>query len=238
MKNNIGNLSLVMVAYNEADRIERVIREYYNDVFKLLPEGSEFIIYLDGPTDKTSAIVNGLAQELNLKVIDCPDNKGYFQAVKNALGQAKNENIFFSDSSGKLLAKDFWQLIKKIDDYDIVTGLRTKRTDPLHRRIMSLIGRLFISSLFFMPLYDYNTGFKLIKKNVLDSVLNECHTLPISFSNELIIRAYKKGFKICNVPISFQHRGKKDITFAVPKLPKIITIEFGGLIKLRLELLK
>jgi glycosyltransferase AglD len=231
-------LSIVMVAYNEERHIERVIREYHSNVFTKAPAGSEFIVYLDGSADSTPSIVKSLSNSLmNLKVIDCKENKGYFGAVKTALSHAKNDLIFFSDSSGKHAAADFWNMLPKTDEYDIVTGLRSSRGDTRYRQILSFCQRLFVSCLFMMPLYDFNTGFKLIRKKVLDDLLKECSTLPVTFSTELVIRAHKKGYKIVNSPVCFKHRGGPEKQFAPQKLPKILSTQLIAYLKLRLELL-
>lgn len=226
-----------MTAYNEQGVIEKVIKEYYYEIFMKLTMGSEFIIYLDKPTDNTVDLVKGLKKELDIKIIEGEKNLGYAGALKHALKEAKNEVIFYSDTSGKHRASDFWSLISLINNFDIVTGLRKPRHDPILRQFISAIQNAIVSSLFTMPFYDYNTGYKVVKKNVLNDVLDECKYMKQSFSSELLIRAYYKKYKVTQRPVEFNDR-KTDKSTATnfKKLPSIIKQSLIGYAKLFFEL--
>jgi glycosyltransferase involved in cell wall biosynthesis len=228
-------ISMVMVSYNEQDHIEKTVREYYEEIFVRLPKGSEFIIYLDAPTDETPSVINRLSKELDIKPIYAKKNLGYAGAMTTALLSTKSKIIFYSDSSGKHKANDFWKLLPFISHYDIVTGLRKPRTDPYIRQFVTMGQRVLISSMFLMPLYDFNTGFKLLKREVIDSVLPECKYMNQSFSSEFLIRAYKRGFKIKNVPVIFIGREKRGGT-RIGNLPRIISRSFRGYLRLFYEL--
>lgn len=231
-------VSIVMIAYNEAGHIEQVLSEYCKDVFERLPEGSEFILYLDKPKDATADIAKRIAPGRGITLIDAPINLGYGKAMKKALATAKNQLIFYSDSSGKHRAVDFWKLLAVAEQFDIVTGLRKPRNYSLARRIVTFCQRMLVSVLFFMPLYDCNTGFKLVHKRVLDRVLDECKYTNQSFSSELLIRAHNAGFTIKNVPIVFSDRPGKNTGTNLKMLPRIMSHSFLGLLKLRRELLQ
>jgi glycosyltransferase involved in cell wall biosynthesis len=202
-------VSIVMIAYNEEKNIAKVIEEYYQEIFVKLPSKSEFIIYLDKPTDRTPQVVEVLAKHLNLKVIEGQQNLKYAGALKAALKQAQNELVFYSDSSGKHRAADFWEMVKYYKQYDIINGKRVNRQDPLVRRIATFIQRLFISIFFGMPIYDFNTGYKIMHKRVLDYLLPISNAVKYTVSTEFMIRAYKNGFKIKEVPVSFIARTKE-----------------------------
>ena len=63
-------VSMVMCVYNEEDHIKHLILDYYKTIYKKLPSNSEFIIYLDGPTDGSSRIVKNLSKLIDIKVIE------------------------------------------------------------------------------------------------------------------------------------------------------------------------
>jgi glycosyltransferase involved in cell wall biosynthesis len=232
-------ISLILLAYNEQQVIEKVIREYYNKIFEKLPAGSELIVYLDKPTDGTAPIARKLEKELNIRVVEGEENLGYAGAMKSALKQAKNEIIFFSDANGKHRADDFWTLIPMIKSADIVTGLRKPRYDPLIRRFISFMQRVITSLLFWVPFLDYNTGYKIVKKSVLDDVLDECKYMKQSFSSELLLRAYYKKYKIVQGRVEFKDREADKATATnFKKLPKIIWRSLMGYVKLFFELHK
>lgn len=236
MKNK-HKVSIVMAAYNEQGVIEKLIKDYYSKIFLKLEKGSEFIVYLDKPTDDTLKIVKDLSKKLKLKVIEGGKNLGYAGAMKKALGEAKNSLVFYSDTSGKHRAEDFWRLIPLIKSNDIVTGLRKPRTDPFIRQTTSLIQRIIVSILFLIPPYDYNTGYKILRKKVLNELLNKCIYMNESFSSELLIRAYKKDYKIVQVPVEFKDRTADKATATnIKKLPKIIKNSLLGYFKLFFEI--
>lgn len=238
MKKLTKPVSIVMVAYNESGHIKKVIEQYYKEIYLKLPKGSEYIIYLDVPTDNTPKIVNQLATKIKIKVIMGKNNLGYAGAMTTALKSAKNDIVFYSDSSGKHIAKDFWNLIKFEDKFDIITGKRVSKGNPLIRQILTIGQKFIISLLFFVPMYDFNTGYKIIHQKVLKNVLNDVKYMKQSFSSELLIRAYKKGYTIKNVKVSFLKREGKSPTSNLKALPSIVYRSLKGFVKLKIELLK
>ena len=236
MKGPSKPVSIVMVAYTEQNHIERVVREYYNSIFLKLKKGSEFIVYLDKPTDKTPEIVKEMAKEININVIEGEYNMGYAKAMTAALNSTKNDIIFYSDSSGKHRAEDFWNLIAFENQYDIVTGLRISKGNPLVRRIITYMQRVLVSIMFFIPFYDCNTGYKIIHRDIVDNVLKDCKYMKQNFSTELLVRSYKKKYSIKNVPVLFSKRTGKNTGTNYKHLPNIILKSLKGFFLLKKEL--
>jgi len=237
MKGLTKPISMIMCVYNEESNIKNTILEYYNEIYKHLPQGSEYIIYLDKPTDQSPAIIKDLSNKIPITVIEGEINLGYAGATKTALQATKNNIIFYSDSSGKHSAKDFWNLIPYTYKYDIVSGLRSHRNDPFIRKFISFLQRLMISLLFLVPFHDFNTGYKIIRRNIISDVLDDCKYMKQSFSSELLIRAHSKNFSIKDVPVSFFKRKSKEKGTKYLHLPGIILNSFIGYVLLRLELL-
>ena len=229
--------SIVMLAYNEANRIEALVKEYYNEIYIKLSMGSEFIIYIDGSKDETPQILQELSKTMSLKIIDNKENKGYYEAAKAALSYANCPYVFFSDSSGKHKAQDYWLLTPFAEKYDVVSGFRKNRSDSLYRKIISLILRNFVSIIFLLPKHDYNCGYKIYKKHVLDTLLEKCNTMNIVFSTEFMIRAIKEKISIISVPVSFVHNGRKEGPFSIKKLPGVVIKELLSFIRLRIQLI-
>ncbi len=225
-----------MVAYNEESTIDRVVREYCRDVLARLPKGSEFILYLDRPSDMTATISHSLAKKLPIKVIDGKLNLGYAGAMKKVLREAKNDIVFYSDSSGKHSAADFWSLLPYTQKYDIVTGDRRSRSDPPVRQLLTWLQRFLVVVLFHVPFYDYNTGFKIVHRRVLNAVLDECKYTKQSFSTEFMIRAIKKGFSVTNIPVRFTKRIDTHSGTIYKHLPRIVYINTRGMFLLWREL--
>jgi len=163
-------------------------------------------------------------------------NLGYARALKRALLATKKDIVFYSDSSGKHNAKDFWKLIRFESKYDIVNGLRKPHSYPIIRRIITFFQRLIVSILFFIPFYDFNTGYKIIHKNIVDDVVKDCRYMNQNFSTEMLLRAYKKGYTIHNVPVKFTDRKDKSKGTNYRDLLGIIFRSLIGFLKLRIDL--
>lgn len=231
-------VSLVIPVYNEAKVIEEVIRDCHKKIISKLP-GSEFIISEDGSNDGTKEILKKLEKELNLRLVMGDERKGYPKSIRDALQLPKNELVLFSDSDGQHEPDDFWKLLEKTGKCDIVIGHKLKRNDPFHRLIFSRGYNFLVGLLLGLWLKDVDSGFRIYKKKVLKDVLKKSATLKECTNSEITIRAFKKGYKVCEVPVKHYARKYGETkSFKASKLAKVIYELFTGLLRLRSELNK
>ena len=230
------NLSLVIPVHNEHDIIEQVIRNYYHEVVEKLP-GAEFIVAEDGSTDGTKEILKKLSEELPIIVISGDRRKGYAAAAWDGLKLCKNEVIFFSDSDGQHSPADFWKMIPFIEEFDVITGYKYPRQDAKIRLMISHVMNTIVWALFGIKLRDINCGFRVMRKEVVDNVIQQ-RFLSDFFSTEFIIRAHHKGYRAVEVPIKHYTRPYGDSRWlSTKKLPKIITKILINLLQIKLEFL-
>jgi glycosyltransferase involved in cell wall biosynthesis len=232
-KSDNKRLSLVILVHNSASTIEGVVRGFYTEVISRLP-GSEFIIAEDGSTDGTKEILAKLKKELPITLLQAKEKKGYFKALKDAIKAAKNEYLFLSDGDGEHDPKDFWRLYSKMWEqpgrYDVVVGYKTKRK-PFYRAIVSL-GNVFLDGMLFgLWLRGANCNFRLMRKKVMDDIIDDIGSLKYTPSVEALIRAKRKGYKIAEVPIKHIYVASGEL--APSKIPKIMFREFWNLLKFR-----
>lgn len=157
--------------------------------------------------------------------------------VKDGLKQTSCETVFFIDSDGQYIPSDFWKLHAVMDKFDMVIGRKVRRKDSFHRIVISLVFNQIIRFLFHVPIHDADTGFRLIRKDVIEDVLKDTIILPYSFWAEFTTRASKKGYRIAEVPINHRNRlagGTR--LYSMRKLPRIILIQLIGLSRLFAEL--
>ncbi len=239
MSEEISNISIVMPVYNEVDVIEKVIRKYYGEFFKHC-KNSEFIITEDGSTDGTKYVLKRLQKEIGFRLISSPNRKGYEKARNDALKLAKNPLVFFSDSDGQHDPKDFFALYKemKAKNADLIVGYKKVRRDVLYRRLTSKIGNLLYGIMFGVWLRDTNCGFRIYRKKVIDSLVDDVKLFPYAGNAEFVIRAKHKGYNVAEYPVNHYKREVKEegVVFSFRKMPKIITKMVIGLVKLRIEL--
>ena len=205
------SLSIVLPVYNEAEVIEIVVRDFYTKVVAKYP-GSELLVAEDGSTDGTKEILKRLEKEIPMRLIMGEKRKGYLMGVKDALLNAQGSLVFFCDTDNTHNPNDLFNLLEKINDYDLVAGIRLQRNDPLYRIIFSRIYNFIIFVLFGVSLIDTNAGFKLMKREVADRCVDKIKYLRYGFSTELVIRANHAGYRITGVPISHYPRNPAKLT--------------------------
>lgn len=88
-----------------------------------------------------------------------------------------------------------------------------------------------------MPLYDYNTGYKIINRSIVEKIVKDCKYMNQSFSSELLVRSYYKGYSIKEENVLFKNRRVKRTGTPYKQLPSIILTSLKGFILLRFELL-
>ncbi len=239
---NPVELSVVLPVYNEASIIENVVTSFYREIVSKF-RSSELLVAEDGSNDGTKAILLKLSRNLpKMRLVMGEQKKGYLLAARHALLLSRGKIVLFSDSDGQHDPKDFWRLYPRIKDNDIVTGRRQSRSDPLHRKLLSA-GFNGMVLLLFGPLgvLDFNSGFKLMRRRVINGVVGDVRHLKYGFSTELLIRAAKKGFRIAEVPVSHRMRGHiqgKAAQFSLRKLPMAVAGQIAGMLGLKRELLR
>jgi len=228
-------VSLLLPAHNEAETIERIILELYNEIGTKIP--LEICVSEDGSTDGTKDVLLQLNEKLRLTLVLGERRKGYLGGVKDGLRKIHSDFVFFVDSDGQHVASDFWKLYEKREDYDMIVGQKIKRSDPAHRIVISNVFHFLVRTLFRLPLHDPDTAFRLINVKVIDKVLEETKFLEYSFWTEFTVRAHAKGFRLSEVPVIHKNRVNGSTRlYSSGKLIRIMISQFIGLFKLWKEI--
>ena len=215
-------ISLIIVAHQEAESIELVVREFYDKVLAKIP-GSEFIVCEDGSTDGTKEILSRLEHECRLTLDMREGKRGYTQALRDGLALAKNPVIFFSDSDGQHDPDDFWRMCPLLKQYDLVVGWKKDRADSAYRLALTYIFNKLTAWYFGVKLHDIDCGFRLMKKPVADFLTAQPWRLTHCVNAELTVKAAYAGFKVAELPVShFARRFGQSRGLPFKKLPKII----------------
>ena len=162
-----------MPVCNEADVIEDVVEEWVSEVLTHLPAGSELLFDEAASTDGTRENLQRLTAKYPFISVECRDKKdGFANAAKRLYGRARCPWVFFTDSDGQYVARDFWKLAKNIENgHDLIRGAKIGRKDPPIRRLASAIFNKIIQFLFNIDYLDFNSAFFLIRKEALHDIL-------------------------------------------------------------------
>jgi dolichol-phosphate mannosyltransferase len=232
---NEAQVSILLPAHNEANTIQQTVSEFYDEIARKIP--ARIIVSEDGSTDGTKEALVELSHKIPIKLILGEKRKGYMKGVQDGLKSADSDFVFFSDSDGQHIPSDFWKLYEKRNDYDLIVGKKIKRIDPPHRILISSVFHLMVRMMFRLPIRDPDTAYRLIRKRVVDDVAGGAHILKYSFWTEFTVRAFKKGYRVTEVPVA--HRARIDgptRLYSGSKLFGIVLSQIVGLFKLSSEL--
>jgi len=212
----LKELSVFFPFYNEEANIAAQTKQ----ALKIIPqfaEKFEIILVNDGSADKTGQIGQKLAADHpNVVLVSHSKNRGYGGALKSGFRKAKYEWIFFSDGDRQFDLKEIGRLLPLTSRADLVIGYRQKRADTPIRLINAKLFNLLIRLLFGLKVTDIDCAFKLIKKDVVDSL--ELKSDGALISSELLIKAQKAGYKIAQTPVSHYPRKIGSPTGANPRV--------------------
>lgn len=201
-------VSILMPVCNEADVIENVIEEWVSEVISHLPKGSELLFDEAASTDGTRDILQRLTIKYPFIQVEYRDQKdGFANAARRLYERAKCPWIFFTDSDGQYIAKDFWKLAKHIEyNYDLIRGAKIGRKDPLIRRIASALFNKIIQFLFNINYLDFNSAFFLIRREALRDILTHLKCMPTLINTELLLRLELENYSIKQIYVLHRNR--------------------------------
>ena len=168
---NAARTSVVIPAFNEAASIAAVVRD-----LAAAARWLEILVVDDGSTDATGAN----AAAAGARVIRHPYNKGNGAAVKSGIRQAAGLFILIADADGQHRPADATRLVSQLDDYDLVIGARSGRTQAgVARRLGNAALNGIASYLTEQKIPDLTSGFRAARR---EHLLEFIHLLPNGFS--------------------------------------------------------
>lgn len=202
---NNDPVSVIITVCNEAGTIEDEILNIHRKILSKL-HGSELIIAEDGSTDGTKEIILKYVHDFGVIHSTGPRRKGYAQALRDAMKAAKNPYIFFSDTGGKFDFDDFWKLYDVRDQYALVIGVRSERSDQLYRRFLTCAYNFLLKKYFNVSLEDADSSFRIYSRELIHKLGNEDWINTYLIGSELTLRTIFSGVKAGYVPVAYGQR--------------------------------
>jgi dolichol-phosphate mannosyltransferase len=229
--------SLVIIpTFNEIENIERMIRKVFS-----LSHPFHLLIVDDGSPDGTAATVKQLILEFpgRLFLEERKSKQGlgtaYIHGFNWALARAY-EYIFEMDCDFSHDPDDLLRLHQCcVNGADVAIGSRYVKGGkiqnwPIRRILMSYFASVYVRTVLWINIGDTTAGFKCYKRKVLERIdFNTIRFIGYAFQIEMKYIAYRLGFKLVEVPITF-----KDRTVGASKMSKGIFKEaILGVLKMR-----
>lgn len=203
-------LSIIIPAYNEAETLPLVIKE-----LKELSLYHEIIVVDDASTDSTRDYLQQIEDD-SIRWISNGTNRGKGYSVRQGLRQATGDIIAIQDGDCEYDPRDLIELLKPFEEGALVVyGSRIKKRNNGMSYLRYYLGGRFLTLitniLFNSNITDEPTGYKLFRKEVLDSMDLQCE--GFEFCPEVTGKILKQGIPIIERPISYNPRsfneGKK-----------------------------
>jgi dolichol-phosphate mannosyltransferase len=206
--------SLVIIpTFNEIENVERMIRKVFS-----LAHPFDLLIVDDGSPDGTAATVKRLIPEfpgrlfLEERTSKLGLGTAYIHGFNWALAKPY-EYIFEMDCDFSHDPDDLLRLHQTcVNGADVAIGSRYMKGGkiqnwPIGRILMSYFASVYVRTVLWINISDTTAGFKCYKRKVLERIdFNTIKFIGYAFQIEMKYIAYRLGFKLVEVPITFRDR--------------------------------
>ncbi|NQT61437.1 MAG: glycosyltransferase family 2 protein [Candidatus Marinimicrobia bacterium] len=171
IENHVESLSLVIPVYNEAEVISDVIKAW-NTCLDGLGIVYTIHVYNDGSSDTTLEVLNALSREIEPLNIYTSENQGHGPTLLKGYNHSHSKTwIFQTDADDEMSPEFFNNLWSRREEYDFLIGRRSQRSQPLSRKLISLISRSVVHLFYGKGVWDVNSPFRLMRTSVLSSII-------------------------------------------------------------------
>jgi len=195
-------ISVVVPVYNE----ERSVALLYEELQAALDPGGEpwEAVYVDdGSTDGSFAALTRLhAAHDNVRVVRLRRNFGKAAALAAGFGHASGEVIVTIDGDLQDDPAEIPHLLAKLEEgFDLVSGWKAKRRDPVPRRAFSRLFNVAVGVVSGVHLHDMNCGLKAYRASVVRGLplYGELHRF-------LPVLAHQRGYRIAELLVNHRPR--------------------------------
>lgn len=203
---------VIVPTYNERENIVRLIQSVLAQDPRI-----DVLVVDDGSPDGTGAIVDDVAaSEPRVFVLHRPRKMGlgtaylagFRWALERTYAYVFEMDADFSHDPGHLP-----QFLAAIESADVVLGSRYRHGKvtvvnwPIGRLMLSYGANVYARFVTGLPLYDATGGFKCFRRAVLEAIdLDDVRSNGYAFQIEMSFRAWRKRFRIVEIPIVFHDR--------------------------------
>ena len=202
--------------YNEEGTVE-TLHSRLKDVLDRIPGDHEIIFVNDGSTDSTLKKLGKIAdKDKTVSILNFHRNFGKANALQAGFDNIKGDIIITMDGDLQDDPMEIPRFISKINSgYDLVSGWKKKRKDPISKKIPSKLFNGLIRLSTGLGIHDNNCGFKAYRKKVVD-------TLEIygEFHRYIPIMAHWRGFKVGEMVVKHHPRSKGRSKYGMERLWK------------------
>jgi dolichol-phosphate mannosyltransferase len=207
----IANVVVLIPTYNERENVSLIVSRLRAAV----PE-ADVLVLDDNSPDGTGVVADQLAtQDPAIRVLHRTSKEGLGKAYLAGFAWALSQDydaMVEMDADGSHQPEQLRSLLLALADADVVLGSRwvpggSVVNWPLHRKVLSVGGNLYVRTLLGMPIGDATGGFRAYRASALRGLdLEQVASQGYCFQVDLVWRAIRAGLKVVEVPITFVER--------------------------------
>lgn len=221
------DISIFLPVFNEEPNL-RPLQEKLEQALADLGCSAEILYVDDGSTDGSLEVLREIAaKDSRVRVIALRRNYGQTPAMAAGIHAARGRVLIPMDADMQNDPVDIARLLDKLDEgYDVVSGWRKNRKDPLFtRKIPSMMANWLISKIGGVPLHDYGCSLKAYRRESLEDVqlYGEMHRF-------IPIYASWSGARVAEIPVEHHPRTMGKSKYGLSRTIKVVfdlmTIKF------------
>ena len=220
------DLSIIVPVFNEEGSLEELHRQI-TSVETETNQAFEIIFVDDGSKDNSwDALKKIAAANNNVKCIRFRRNFGKAAALRAGAAETTAALVMTMDADLQDDPAEIPRFIEALgEDYDLISGWKEKRNDPLGKTLPSKVFNWLIGLMTGVKLHDHNCGFKLYRREIFDEVklYGEMHRF-------VPVLATAKGFRVKEIPVNHRAREHGVSKYGLERLPKgfldLLTVSF------------
>ena len=220
------DLSIIVPVFNEEDSLEELHRQI-TSVETETNQAFEIIFVDDGSKDNSWNVLKKIATaNNNVKCIRFRRNFGKAAALRAGAAETTSPLVITIDADLQDDPAEIPRFIEALDeDYDLISGWKKNRNDPLGKTLPSKVFNWLIGLMTGVKLHDHNCGFKLYRREIFDEVklYGEMHRF-------VPVLATAKGFRVKEIPVNHRAREHGVSKYGLERLPKgfldLLTVSF------------
>jgi glycosyltransferase involved in cell wall biosynthesis len=221
-------ISVVIPVHDEERSVELLYAEL-RATFEPLATDWEAIFVDDGSTDGTFAALTRLHSAVeNVRVVRLRRNFGKAAALVSGFDQARGDTVVTIDGDLQDDPAEIPRLLAKLaEGFDLVSGWKSRRRDPLSRRILSRLFNGVTSRFSGVRLHDMNCGLKAYRAEVVHGLrlYGELHRF-------IPVLAHYRGFRIAELPVNHRPREHGRSRYGIERYLRgfldLLTVSFIG----------
>ena len=221
-------ISVIVPVQDEEHSVEPLLDELAHALAPLETTW-EAIFVDDGSTDGTFARLSRLHDlHENVRVVRLRRNFGKAAALAAGFAEATGEIVVTIDGDRQDDPEEIPRLLAKLDEgFDLVSGWKAHRRDPLSRRVLSRIFNAVAGRMSGLRLHDLNCGLKAYRAEVVHGLrlYGELHRY-------IPVLAHYRGFRIAEIPVNHRPRAHGRSRYGVERYVRgfldLLTVTFVG----------